>query len=134
MQIAQMKPPLGFRPGIEAGFRLLHDVSFPLQARGRDGQRAEANTGLSPQAYRAPRTPRGPDAPLPAVYASAYHRVRLLFHAEQASPARARWRAAGPPLQQRPLALRPDQRRASTSPAAFRSPLSSSAPGSWGSC
>jgi hypothetical protein len=28
MQIAQVKPLLGFRPGAEAGFRLLHDVSF----------------------------------------------------------------------------------------------------------
>src|SRR5437016_1687744 len=28
MQIAEVKPPLGFRPGVEAGFRLLHDVSF----------------------------------------------------------------------------------------------------------
>jgi hypothetical protein len=30
MQIAQVKPPLGFRPGVEVGFRLLHVVSFPL--------------------------------------------------------------------------------------------------------
>jgi len=46
MYSAQVKPPLGFRPGVEAGFRLLHDVSFPLHAcdrsrcatrRGRDG-------------------------------------------------------------------------------------------------
>jgi len=28
MQIAQVKPPLGFRPGVEAGSRLLYDVSF----------------------------------------------------------------------------------------------------------
>ena len=28
MEIAQVKPLLGFRPGVEAGFRLLHDVSF----------------------------------------------------------------------------------------------------------
>jgi len=40
----------------------------------------------------------------------------------------------GPPLSQRLSGLRPDQRRASTSPAACRSPLSSSAPGSWGAC
>src|SRR5439155_19363575 len=26
--IAQVKSPLGFRPGVEAGLRLLHDVSF----------------------------------------------------------------------------------------------------------
>lgn len=76
MQIAQVKPPLDFRPGIEAGFGLLHDVSFPLQARGLDGQRAGANTGISHQACGAPRTPRSPDAPRPAGYASAYHRVR----------------------------------------------------------
>ena len=30
MQIAQVKPPLGLSPGVEEGFRLLHDVSFPL--------------------------------------------------------------------------------------------------------
>jgi hypothetical protein len=28
MQIAQVKALLGFRPGVEAGFRLLHDLSF----------------------------------------------------------------------------------------------------------
>jgi hypothetical protein len=28
MQIAQVKPLLGFCPGVEAGFRLLHDLSF----------------------------------------------------------------------------------------------------------
>ncbi len=68
-QIAQVKPLVGFRPGIEAGCGLLHDVSFPLQARGLDGQRAGANTGIPHQVCRAPRTPRGPDVPLPAVYA-----------------------------------------------------------------
>src|SRR6266851_8295561 len=67
MQIAQVQPPLGFRPGVEAGFGLLHDVSFPLQACGRDAQRAGADTGIRHQTCRAPRTPRGPDAPLPAV-------------------------------------------------------------------
>lgn len=97
MQIAQVKPSLGFRPGVETGFRLLHDVFFPLQTRGLDGQRAGAKTGIPHQACGAPRTPRSPDAPLPAVYASAYQRVRELFHAEQASPARDRWRAVGPP-------------------------------------
>jgi hypothetical protein len=30
MQIAQVKPPLGFCPDVEAGFWLLHVVSFPL--------------------------------------------------------------------------------------------------------
>jgi hypothetical protein len=29
-QIAQVKPFLGFRPSVEAGSGLLHDVSFPL--------------------------------------------------------------------------------------------------------
>jgi hypothetical protein len=28
MQIAQVKALLGFRPGVEASFRLLHDISF----------------------------------------------------------------------------------------------------------
>jgi hypothetical protein len=28
MQIAQVKPLLGFCPGVEAGFELLHDLSF----------------------------------------------------------------------------------------------------------
>jgi hypothetical protein len=28
VQIAQVKALLGFRPGVEAGFRLLHDLSF----------------------------------------------------------------------------------------------------------
>src|SRR5262245_38354798 len=28
MQIAQVKALLGFRPGVEASFRLLHDLSF----------------------------------------------------------------------------------------------------------
>jgi hypothetical protein len=32
--------------------------------------------GIQPQTWRAPRTPRGPDAPLPAMYASGYHGAR----------------------------------------------------------
>ena len=35
-QIAQVKPLVGLSPSVEAGFRLLHDVSFPLQACGLD--------------------------------------------------------------------------------------------------
>jgi hypothetical protein len=34
MQIAQAKPLLGFRPGVEASFALLHDVSFCGQPFG----------------------------------------------------------------------------------------------------
>jgi hypothetical protein len=30
MQIAQVKPLLGFRPGVKAGLGLLHNVFFPL--------------------------------------------------------------------------------------------------------
>ena len=60
-------------------------------------------------------------------YGSSSTRSRRLQPATAGAP----WAL---PLQQRPSALRPDQRRASTSPAACRSHLSSSAPGSWGSC
>ena len=67
MQIAQVKSPLGVRPGVEASFRLFHDVSFPLQTCGLAAQRTGANTGIPHHVCRAPRPPRGPDGPLPAV-------------------------------------------------------------------
>src|SRR5712691_9598331 len=60
MQVTQVKSPLGFRPGVEPGFWLLHDLSFPLQVRGLE-------------------------APRPSVSAEGYHGARRPCHTRQGS-------------------------------------------------
>ena len=54
MQVTQVKPPLGFRPDVEAGFRLLHDIPFfgqPAVRASHLGQSPLSTVGERPAAW-----------------------------------------------------------------------------------
>ena len=60
MQVTQVKPPLGFRPDVEAGFRLLHDIPFfgqPAVRSSHLGQSPLSTVGETGRVDRATMVP-----------------------------------------------------------------------------